>query len=147
MFNIRIYSAEVRDVQRREVELSITLLRVNNFNSKQKMAWSICFIIYPKQQLKSEWMLTRHINSSDNIAIFFSTGTVILNYLISIIVIIFFCEITQSLWIISKSIEFELCHMKMTALKVYPRWNHESCFRWDCNNWRHGGEIISSYFI
>lgn len=131
MFNIRIYSAEVRDVQRREVELSITLLRVNNFNSKQKMAWSICFIIYPKQQLKSEWMLTRHINSSDNIAIFFSTGTVILNYLISIIVIIFFV----------KSL------MKMTALKVYPRWNHESCFRWDCNNWRHGGEIISSYFI
>ena len=131
MFNVRIYSAEVRDVQRREVELSITLLRVNNFNSKQKMAWSICFIIYPKQQLKSEWMLTRHINSSDNIAIFFSTGTVILNYLISIIVIIFFV----------KSL------MKMTALKVYPRWNHESCFRWDCNNWRHGGEIISSYFI
>ena len=131
MFNIRIYSAEVRDVQRREVELSITLLRVNNFNSKQKMAWSICFIMYPKQQLKSEWMLTRHINSSDNIAIFFPTGTVILNYLISIIVIIFFV----------KSL------MKMTALKVYPRWNHESCFRWDCNNWRHGGEIISSYFI
>ena len=131
MFNIRIYSAEVRDVQRREVELSITLLRVNNFNSKQKMAWSICFIMYPKQQLKSEWMLTRHINSSDNIAIFFSTGTVILNYLISIIVIIFFVK----------------SHMKMTALKVYPRWNHESCFRWDCNNWRHGGEIISSYFI
>ena len=131
MFNIRIYSAEVRDVQRREVELSITLLRVNNFNSKQKMAWSICFIIYPKQQLKSEWMLTMHINSSDNIAIFFSTGTVILNYLISIIVIIFFV----------KSL------MKMTALKVYPRWNHESCFRWDCNNWRHGGEIIPSYFI
>ena len=37
-----------------KVELSITLLGVNNFNSKQKMAWSICFIIYPKQQLKSE---------------------------------------------------------------------------------------------
>ena len=60
--------------------------------------------------------------SIDNITIFLfflkkknSTGITILNYLISIFVIIFLCEITQTLWIISKSIEFKLCHMKRTT--------------------------------
>ena len=42
-----------------------------------------------------------------------STGTIILICLILIVVIIFFGEITQPLWIISKSIEFEPCHMKL----------------------------------
>ena len=31
-------------MQRREAELNITLARVNNFDSKQKKAWNICFI-------------------------------------------------------------------------------------------------------
>ena len=48
LFNIRKYSLEVRIIQRREAELNINLLRVNNFDIKQKMAWGICFIIYPK---------------------------------------------------------------------------------------------------
>ena len=38
-------------------------------------------------------------------------------------------EITQPLWIINKSIEFELCHMKLGTLKVDPKSNHETCFR------------------
>ena len=37
LFNIRNYSPGVRNIQRREAELSITLPRMNNFDIKQKM--------------------------------------------------------------------------------------------------------------
>ena len=53
LFNIRNYSPEVSDIQRREAELNIILQRVNNFDIKQKSAWNICFIIYPQHQTKS----------------------------------------------------------------------------------------------
>ena len=59
-FNNRNYSPEVTNIQRREEELNITVLRVNNFGIKQKMAWNIYFIIYPKHQTKSGSMLRRH---------------------------------------------------------------------------------------
>ena len=36
LFNIRNYSHEVINIQRREAELNIKLLRVNNFDIKQK---------------------------------------------------------------------------------------------------------------
>ena len=36
LFNIRNYSPEVINIQRREAELNIILLRLNNFNFKQK---------------------------------------------------------------------------------------------------------------
>ena len=52
MFNIRNYSPEVRNIQRREAELNIILPRVNNFDIKQKSTWSSCFIIYPQHQTK-----------------------------------------------------------------------------------------------
>ena len=55
LFNIRNYSLELSDTQRREMELNIILLRVNNFDIKQKSAWNICFIIYPQHQTIS-WM-------------------------------------------------------------------------------------------
>ena len=48
-FNIRNYSPEVSNIQRREAEVNIILLRVNNFHIKQKfvclLIWDICFII------------------------------------------------------------------------------------------------------
>ena len=50
LFNIRNYSPGVRNIQRREAELSITLPRMNNFDIKQKMTRNICSIIYPKQE-------------------------------------------------------------------------------------------------
>ena len=37
LFNIRNYSPGVRNIQRREAELSITLSRLNNFDIKQKI--------------------------------------------------------------------------------------------------------------
>ena len=52
LFNIKNYSPEVSNIQRREVELNIILPRVNNFDVKQKSAWNNCFIIYPKHQTK-----------------------------------------------------------------------------------------------
>ena len=52
LFNIRNYSPEVRNIQRREPELNIILARVNNFDIKQKPACNICFIIYPQHQTK-----------------------------------------------------------------------------------------------
>ena len=55
LFNIRNYSPKVSNIQRREAELNIILLRVNNFDIKQKSACNICFIIYPQHQTKS-WM-------------------------------------------------------------------------------------------
>ena len=39
-------------MKRREAELNIILPRVNNFDIKQKEAWSICFIIYQQQQTR-----------------------------------------------------------------------------------------------
>ena len=52
LFNIRNYSPKVINIQRREAELNIILLRMNNLDIKQKMAWNICFIIHPKHQTK-----------------------------------------------------------------------------------------------
>ena len=50
MFNIRNYSPEVINIQRREAELNIILPMVNNFDIKQKKACNICFIMcYPHQ--------------------------------------------------------------------------------------------------
>ena len=46
LLNIRNYSPEVSNTQRRKAEF-ITLLRENNFDIKQKMAWNICSIIIP----------------------------------------------------------------------------------------------------
>ena len=45
LFNIRNYSPEVINIQRREAELNMILPRVNNFDIKQKKAWNICFIM------------------------------------------------------------------------------------------------------
>ena len=54
LFNIRNHSPEVSEVEynRSEVELNIILPKVNNFDIKQKSAWNIRFIIYPKHQTK-----------------------------------------------------------------------------------------------
>ena len=41
------------NIQRRKAELNIILLRVNNFDIKQKRACNICFIICDKQQTRS----------------------------------------------------------------------------------------------
>ena len=87
LFNIRNYLPELKNIQRCKAVLNITIPRVNNLSIKPKIAWNICFILYPKH------------------------------------------KITQTLQIISKSIEFELCHMKVTTLKVDQRTNHETCFR------------------
>ena len=53
LFNIRNYSPEVINIQRREAELNIILPRVNNFDIKQKKAWNICFIICHRHQTRS----------------------------------------------------------------------------------------------
>ena len=46
---------EGRSIQRSKAELNIPLPWVNNFDIKQKMARSICFIIYPKAPSK-KWV-------------------------------------------------------------------------------------------
>ena len=53
LFNLRNYSPEVIDIQRREAQLNIVLLILNNFNIKQKKAWNICFIICHQRQTRS----------------------------------------------------------------------------------------------
>ena len=49
LFNIRNYSPEVIKLPR-----NIILPRVNNLDTKLKMAWNICFIICHKHQTRSE---------------------------------------------------------------------------------------------
>ena len=116
LFHIRNYSPKIRNVQRRFASLNITLPKVNNFYIKQKMAF---FLFYTPK--KSGWMLARHRTFQwQHNYIKKRTGTVIINYLMLIAVIIF-CEITQPLLIINKSIEFELCYMKRTTLKLDPK--------------------------
>ena len=85
---------------------------------KQKMTWNIYFIIYPKHQKKGGWMLTRHnifywqhnyfFKKNFNWNNYFELFDINCRYH-------FLCEIAQPLWIISKSIEFEICHMKLTT--------------------------------
>ena len=52
MFNIRNYSPEVLNIQRREADLNIILPRVNNFDIKQKEASNIYFIICHQHQTR-----------------------------------------------------------------------------------------------
>ena len=47
LFNIRNYSPDLKNIQRREAELN-TLPRENNLDIKQNIAWNICFIMNPK---------------------------------------------------------------------------------------------------
>ena len=53
LFNIRNYSHEVINIQRREADLNIILPRVNNFDIKQKKTWNIYFIICHQHQTRS----------------------------------------------------------------------------------------------
>ena len=53
LFNVRNYSPEIINIQRRETELKIVFPRVNNFYIKQKKAWNICFIICHQHQTRS----------------------------------------------------------------------------------------------
>ena len=53
LFNIRNYSHEVINIQRREADLNIILPRVNNFDIKQKKTWDICFIICHQHPTRS----------------------------------------------------------------------------------------------
>ena len=53
LFNIRNYSPEEINLVRHKTELNIMLLRVNNFDIKQKKAWNICFIICHQHQTRS----------------------------------------------------------------------------------------------
>ena len=47
LFNIRNYSPEVINIQRREVEMNIILRRVNNFNIKQKRHGILFYYVPP----------------------------------------------------------------------------------------------------
>ena len=47
LFNIRNYSPEVINIQRREAELNILLPRVNNFEIKQKKGMEYLFYYMP----------------------------------------------------------------------------------------------------
>ena len=44
LLNIKNYSHEVINIQRREAELNIVIMRMNNFDIKHKKTWNICFI-------------------------------------------------------------------------------------------------------
>ena len=60
LFNIRNYSPELRNIQRRKSELNVILPRVNSsILTKDGMVY--LFFTYTKHQTKSEWMFTRHI--------------------------------------------------------------------------------------
>ena len=64
LFNIRNYSPEVRNIQRREMKLNITLPRVNNLNIKQK--WHGTFAYYIAQAPNKKWM---NVNKAKNIPV------------------------------------------------------------------------------
>ena len=45
LFNIKNFSPEVTNIQRRDAELNIILPKVNDFDIELKKTWNICFII------------------------------------------------------------------------------------------------------
>ena len=47
LFNVKNYSPEVINIQRRKAEVNIILPIVSNFDIKQKKAGNICFIYMP----------------------------------------------------------------------------------------------------
>ena len=66
-------------IQRREAKLNIILLRVNDFNIKQKKAWNICFTISHQHQTRSGKIKTNTANFGQNTS-FFELNYVIFNY-------------------------------------------------------------------
>ena len=64
LFNIKNYSPEVINIQRREAELNIVLPRGDNFDIKQKKAWNICFIVYYQHQTRSGKLKTNKTQQS-----------------------------------------------------------------------------------
>ena len=73
----------VRNIKQREAECNITLLRVNDFDIKQKIV-SGYLLYYTPQAPNKKWLNTNKAISS--------TGTIILNHLILIADIIFFVK-------------------------------------------------------
>ena len=61
LFNIKNYSPEVINIERREVELNIVLPKVDNFDIKLKKAWDICFTICHQHQTRSGKIKTNKI--------------------------------------------------------------------------------------
>ena len=47
MFNIRSYSPEVGNFQRRKTKLNMIAPNMNNVDVKQRTAWNIFLLIYP----------------------------------------------------------------------------------------------------
>ena len=54
------------NIQQCEVVYYLPLHRVSNFDTKQKIAWNICFIIHPQHQTKSKWV---NPNNTQNISV------------------------------------------------------------------------------
>ena len=81
LFNIRNYSPEVINIQRREAELNIILPRVNNFDIKQN--WHGIFVSFytPSTKQNIESMLKGKINFSDNTTFFIFTKSLTITYL------------------------------------------------------------------
>ena len=97
LFNFRNYS--LINIQRRDVELNILLLGMNNFDIKQKETWNICFVISHQHQTRSRKIKanrTQQILVTTQV-IFVKTElqhTLLVNHFI-LLLLIFFSEIVN----------------------------------------------------
>ena len=80
-------------------------------------------------------LLKKNIHSTATLQ---HTGTIILNYLILVLVIIF-CNITQ------KNSNFVIWNWQLSSLNQDLMVKLDSD-KWHCNSWRHRGGMISSHF-
>ena len=111
LFNIRNYSSEVRNIQRRKSELNIILPRVNNsILTKDGMVY--LFFTYTKHETKSEWMFTRHIIIPVTTELSFLKKNQLEHFF-------FFFE----LFVNQQNSNFATWNWQLD-----PRSNHESCF-------------------
>ena len=111
LFNIRNYSSEVRNIQRRKSELNIILPRVNNsILTKDGMVY--LFFTYTKHETKSEWMFTRHIIIPVTAELSFLKKNQLEHFF-------FFFE----LFVNQQNSNFATWNWQLD-----PRSNHESCF-------------------
>ena len=117
LFNIRNYSSEVRNIQRRKSELNIILPRVNNsiLTKDSMIMWHnyvpCLFVFYIHQARNKKWVNVHKVHnySSDNRIIFFLKKNQLEHFF--------------SFWIICKSTEFKLCNMKLAAWPEIKSWN------------------------
>ena len=136
LFNIKNYSPEVINIQRREAELNSIVLRVNNFDIKQKKAWNICFMPPKPHKIWEDKGEQNTANFSHNTSFFcknstttYSTTTPFILFHFILLLYYSFC-ITHFMlfhWYLFLKLR---THEKINKIRIFLTWNRQLIRDW-----------------